>query len=173
MRSGYAALCSRRLSNCSVRWYALAVLVVLAGCTTTASNMTEVTSPSQLPGYPQGYERVFSASVDVVSLLGWELKVAQRDAGVITAKTGVNLATWGDNVTIRVFRPDSARRNLSTRLRHLASEFTVRPPPVLTPLRRGYGYPSSGCDRRSWGNCARRFRGRHHWAVRRGPFSAD
>ena len=93
------------------------MIVLAAGaCTTTTSNMTNVTSPSQLPGYSQSYDRVFSAAVDAVTLLSWDITVAQKDAGVITAKTPLSLTTWGDKVTVRVFSPDSSRADSLTRV---------------------------------------------------------
>jgi len=78
--------------------------------------MESITSPTQLPGYSQGYDRVFSAALDAVALLSWEVKVAQKDAGIISVKTPMSLVTWGDKVTIRVFRPDSARGDTLTRI---------------------------------------------------------
>ena len=96
---------------------ALAVIAFAVGaCTTTTSNMTTAASPAQLPGYSQGYDRVFSASVDAATMLSWEITVAQKDAGIISAKTPMSLATWGDKVTIRVFAPDSARADSLTRI---------------------------------------------------------
>lgn len=88
----------------------------LTACTTATSNMESITSPTQLPGYSQGYDRVFSAALDAVALLSWEVKVAQKDAGIISVKTPMSLVTWGDKVTIRVFRPDSARGDTLTRI---------------------------------------------------------
>lgn len=41
-------------------------------------------------------------------MLSWDIQTAQKDAGVISAKTPMSLWTWGDKVTIHVFRPDSA-----------------------------------------------------------------
>jgi hypothetical protein len=87
----------------------LLCLTATSACTTASSNMAAAVSPAQLPGYRQSYDAVFSAAVDAVSMLSWELTVAQKDVGVISAKTPMSLATWGDKVTIRIFRPDSAR----------------------------------------------------------------
>ena len=89
-----------RLTRCFVVFVAVA-------CTTATSNMTEVTSPKQLPSYTQSFDAVFGAAVDAVSMLSWEVTVAQKDAGIISAKTPMSLATYGDKVTIRVFRPDT------------------------------------------------------------------
>lgn len=88
----------------------------VGACTTATSNMANIASPSQLPGYSQGYDRVFSAAVDAVTLLSWDITVAQKDAGVITAKTPLSLTTWGDKVTVRIFPPDSLRADSLTRV---------------------------------------------------------
>jgi hypothetical protein len=71
--------------------------------------MDKVVSPAQLPGYAQSYDKVFSAAVDAVTLLSWEVKVAQKDAGLISAETPRSFTTYGDKVTIRVFQPDTTQ----------------------------------------------------------------
>jgi len=45
--------------------------------------------------------------VDAAAVLSWEVTVAQKDAGIISAKTPMSLWSYGDKVTIRIFRPDS------------------------------------------------------------------
>jgi hypothetical protein len=94
----------------------LLIVSLLTACTTTTSNLDTATSPSALPGYADGYERVFTASVDAIAMLSWEITVAEMDAGVIVAKTPRNLLTWGDKVTVKVFRPDSLRADTLTRV---------------------------------------------------------
>ena len=81
-----------------------AAALFLAGCTTTSSNLSTAATPKDLPGYAKPFDQVFSASVDAVSLLTWEITVAQKDAGLISAKTPLNISTAGDKITIRVFR---------------------------------------------------------------------
>lgn len=95
---------------------AVGMLVLLASCTTATSNMATVASPTELPGYTQSFDRVFSAAIDAVAALSWELTVAQKDAGIISAKTPMSLATYGDKITIRVFPPDSSRSDTMVRV---------------------------------------------------------
>ncbi len=87
---------------------ALVMLSVGLACTTTTSNLSTVAAPRELPGYAKSFDQVFSASVDAVSLLTWEITVAQKDAGLISAKTPLNISTVGDKVTIRIFKGDVA-----------------------------------------------------------------
>lgn len=94
----------------------LIATLLLAACTTVTSNLASVSSPRELPGYSQSYDRVFGAAVDAVSLLSWEVTVAQKDVGLISAKTPTSLWTYGDKVTIRVFRPDSLRADSLVRI---------------------------------------------------------
>ena len=91
-------------------------IVALTACTTASSNLTSAATPADLPGYTQPYDVVFGAAVDAVSLLSWEVTVAQKDAGVISAKTPRSIWTQGDKVTIRIFRPDSLRRDAKVRV---------------------------------------------------------
>jgi hypothetical protein len=100
-----------------MRFVPVALLtVVLSACSTTTSNMQNAASPSDLPGYTQGYDRVYSASLDAVALLSWKVTLAEKDAGLITAETPMSLTTSGDNVTIHIFAPDSTRGDSLTRV---------------------------------------------------------
>jgi hypothetical protein len=92
------------------------VLLLGAACTTARSNITTAASPADLPGYPQAYDAVFAAAVDAVALLSWEVRVAERDAGVISAKAPMSFWTWGDKITIRLVRPDSVRGDTLVRV---------------------------------------------------------
>ncbi len=98
------------------RWTVFPLMLLLAACTTTSSNLRPGMSPADLPGFPHGYDRVFSAALDAAATLSWEVTLAQRDAGLITARTPLSLATYGDKVTIRVFPPDSTRGDSLTRV---------------------------------------------------------
>lgn len=89
---------------------------MLGACTTATSNLATAASPKDLPGYAKPYDVVFGAAVDAVSLLSWEITVAQKDAGIISAKTPMSLWTYGDKVTIRVFRADSLRQDTLVRV---------------------------------------------------------
>lgn len=89
--------------------FGCAVVILASACTTATSNMDKVVSPAQLPGYALPYDKVFSAAVDAVTLLSWEVKVAQKDAGIISAETPMSLTTYGDKVTIRVFQADTTQ----------------------------------------------------------------
>jgi hypothetical protein len=101
----------------SFKYLAFGVSLVLgSACTTATSNLSTATSPAELPGYSQSYDRVFGAAVDAVSLLSWEVTVAQKDVGLISAKTPMSLWTYGDKVTIRVFKLDSARTDSLVRV---------------------------------------------------------
>jgi hypothetical protein len=98
------------------RWTGFVLTFGLLACSTTTSNLRTGMSPAELPGFPQDYDRVFSAALDAAATLSWEVTVAERDAGIIAAKTPMSLATYGDKVTIRVFRPDSTRGDSLTRV---------------------------------------------------------
>jgi len=86
------------------------------GCTTATSNLTTIASLCELPGYSQPYDQVFGAALDVVSMMSWEVTVAQKDAGLISAKTPMSLWTYGDKITIRIWRPDSVRADSLVRI---------------------------------------------------------
>jgi len=94
----------------------LLLALSVAGCTTATSNLATASSPSDLPGYSQPYDRVFGAAVDAVSMLSWEITLVQKDAGVISARTPMSLTTYGDKITIRLFQPDSLRADSLTRV---------------------------------------------------------
>jgi hypothetical protein len=98
------------------RWTRGVLPLCLAACTTSSSNVTAGTLPAELPGFDQGYDRVFSAALTAAAILSWEITLAQMDGGIISARTPMSLATYGDQVTIRVFRPDSIRGDTLTRV---------------------------------------------------------
>lgn len=98
---------------------ALAVLaiVIITACATATSNPAAAASPKDLPGYAQPYDRVFAASIDAVSMLSWEITVAEMDAGLISAKTPPSFESdEGEKITIRLFEPDSLRGDTLTRI---------------------------------------------------------
>ena len=97
-------------------WTRALVALALAGCTSTSSNMTAGASPAELPGFSQGYDEVFGAALTAAALLSWEVTLAERDAGMISARTPMSLASYGDKVSIRIFRPDSARPDTLVRV---------------------------------------------------------
>jgi hypothetical protein len=100
----------------SLKYALVAMLSAAAACTTATSNLTNAPSPKDLPGYVQPYDVVFSAALDAVSVLSWEVTVAQKDAGIISAKAPMSLWTYGDKISIRIFRPDSLRRDSLVRV---------------------------------------------------------
>ncbi len=94
----------------------LVAVVLLAACSTTTSNMRDLETPAQLPGYAIGYDSVFSAALGAVRGLRWKLSAEQRTSGLIAAWTWMNLLTHGDSITIRVFPPDASRGDTLTRV---------------------------------------------------------
>jgi hypothetical protein len=97
----------------------VAFILMLGGtnaCTTATSNLASAASPKDLPGYAQSYDVVFGAALDAIAVLSWEITVAQKDVGVISAKTPKSLWTYGDKITVRIFRPDSLRQDSLVRV---------------------------------------------------------
>lgn len=80
------------------------LMVALAGCGRTVSNLSDAPSPSDLPGFARPYEQVFNAAVDAATGLKWSIQMAQKDAGIITATPPIRLMTGGQRVNIRVVR---------------------------------------------------------------------
>jgi hypothetical protein len=100
----------------TLKYALVATLAATSACTTATSNLTNAVSPKDLPGYSQTYDVVFGAALDAVSVLSWEITVAQKDAGIISAKTPMSLWTYGDKISVRIFRPDSLRADSLVRV---------------------------------------------------------
>ena len=55
---------------------------------------------------PHPYTEVFRTLVGVLPNHGFEILAEDEASGVIQAKTGINLRTWGETVSIRLGSPD-------------------------------------------------------------------
>jgi hypothetical protein len=55
---------------------------------------------------PHPYTEVFRTLVGVLPNHGFEIVATDEASGVIQAKTGINLRTWGETVTMRLGSPD-------------------------------------------------------------------
>lgn len=54
--------------------------------------------------YPHPYDEIFEASLRTIKQLDWKLISKDRRAGEIKAQTGTTLRSWGEDVSIDVFR---------------------------------------------------------------------
>lgn len=54
--------------------------------------------------YSSDYSQVFNRSKDAVLALDWSLVFSDESSGSISAKTPLNMWTWGDSVSIQITR---------------------------------------------------------------------
>lgn len=54
--------------------------------------------------YKANYDEVYIKGVEAISNKGWTIEFTDRETGIINARTGVSLSTWGDVVSIRISR---------------------------------------------------------------------
>lgn len=57
---------------------------------------------SQVIALPGGYDAAFAATVEVLPTIKMSVRSADPQQGVIVASTGVSLASWGEDITIRL-----------------------------------------------------------------------
>jgi len=57
--------------------------------------------------YKHPYDKVFETSLKVIKWLDWCLISADKEAGVIRARTGLSLRSWGENITIRLHKENT------------------------------------------------------------------
>lgn len=83
--------------------------IYLGGCATATSVGTRGT-PSEISAhiYNKKFDMVFSSAIAAASAIGWQVTFTDKSTGVISARTPTNLWTWGDNVSIRVYRIENS-----------------------------------------------------------------
>lgn len=81
--------------------FLLILCIQIIGCTTveTAQNVV----PAQNQSFEQPFSKVYSRSLSTLMELQWQLSHANKEEGLIQARTPMTLWTTGDLVTVHVF----------------------------------------------------------------------
>jgi hypothetical protein len=83
----------------------MATAMYLGGCATATTSGTRETPPEiSAHIYNKDFDTVFIRAIDAACAMGWQVNFTDKSTGVISARTPTNFWTWGDNVSIRVYR---------------------------------------------------------------------
>ena len=95
----------------TVRMCALICFItIIGGCASATTSSSTGSSVGISPRiYKEEYNIVFLKAVDAVSHMGWQITFTDKTTGIISAKTPTNFWTWGDTVSIRVYKLDEER----------------------------------------------------------------
>ena len=81
---------------------AVAVVLSISSCTTFRSSSEII--PKSKRTFSGSYERIFDCAVSSVMDMNWQIIYSNKEEGIIQAKVPMTIWTWGDLVTIHVFR---------------------------------------------------------------------
>lgn len=83
----------------------LALTTTLVGCVSTSTMSKNTKTPAHV--YSQNYDKVYEKSVNAALELGWQVIYSDKNTGVLSLKAPMNLATWGQDVTVKLTKKDS------------------------------------------------------------------
>ncbi len=87
--------------NCNnIRALIVSGLTLIIGCTSATTGTGKIAPRI----YNQEYNVVFSRALEAAIVKKWQIVFADKETGIISAKTSTGFWTWGDNISIRIHK---------------------------------------------------------------------
>ncbi|PWW81341.1 hypothetical protein CR164_09880 [Prosthecochloris marina] len=79
-------------------------------CSSASTVSKDGKAPEVEPKYYNiEYVKVFAGAIEAVNAMEWQITFADKEIGIISAKTPTSLLTWGDEISIKVRKPENNR----------------------------------------------------------------